>query len=159
MRSSKQRFCLTLAVFCFCLPACIFADEVTDGLQAGQKLLQHKEFQKAAAEFHQIIMKQQGNLEKHPRHADVWENFGRALQGLGKKELAIKAIKRAKAIRAERARAIDEQKTVVPPEPEPVSTQADSQPTTSAGVGQKPEKSCTQQNLISLELRKFLRLF
>lgn len=102
------------------VPVSVRADTIAQQLQVGKELLQQKNFQGAAERFHQLVTKQKAALEKHPQHAEVWENFGLALDHLGKKEQATKAMQRAADLRA----AIQAQRTRSgASEPAPVPTE------------------------------------
>jgi tetratricopeptide (TPR) repeat protein len=81
----------------------VAADEVDSILNKARTMIKSNQAHDAARLLNQTLTRQKSEINQHPRYPEVWYYFAVSLNKIGKRELALKALARAKKLKKEMA--------------------------------------------------------
>ncbi|MGM0599044.1 MAG: tetratricopeptide repeat protein [Candidatus Rifleibacteriota bacterium] len=101
---SKAGF-VAFILFCLILTFStkLTADEVDSILKQARTMIKSNQAQAAARLLNKTLVQKKSDINKHARYPEIWYYFAVSLDKIGKKELALKALKRAKKLKQEMA--------------------------------------------------------
>jgi tetratricopeptide (TPR) repeat protein len=111
------------------------ADNLDQQIDRAKKLLKAGQAKQSAEILNRLLTSEKAAIKKHERHAETWYYFGIALNRLGRKQLAEKALSRARQLK---------QRQESPAKQQPASTEdtqmnSETKPVTEETANEEPE--------------------